>query len=588
MDTILSSKQDSPRLRAAQVTPTEQQYRWMQMPLTIFVHFSLNTFYDTEWGDGTEDPARFNPRRCDPEQWAEVIAASGARLAILTCKHHGGFCLWPSAYTDYSVAATPWKNGQGDLVREFSTACAKRGIEFGVYLSPWDRHEASYGDSEQYNRFFCNQLTELLSNYGKISVVWFDGACRPKAGKVQQYDWERYYRLIRKLQPDCLISGIGPDIRWCGNEAGCSRPAEWAVINLTKSYADFNRENCSLQEIGDPGNGENLVWYPAEVDFSLRPGWFYHPAEDREIKSLRKLVDIYFNSAGHNAVPLLNITPDTEGRIPEGDAQRLRAFGELLKTAFSGNLLEGLPVDGSEPEFPLPPQQTFNCIMLRENIRLGQRIEEYAVEIFREGSWQRITSGLTIGNRELKLFPPVNGERLRVKVLSSRATPCFSQVGVYDFPLPPPDEETGTFDLAYSPGKTKVSEVSSEHPEYPARLLFEDSRDEFSTDPEKKLPQWVTIKLDEPCTVRGLILLPAQRDTARGLPADCSCHVSSDGTKWLPTGTFELANALNNPGYQHRFFEQSFSDIRYLRVTVHSTWNGEPFFRLHRFFAIAT
>jgi len=587
MDSILRSKQDSPRLRAARVTPTEQQFRWMQRPLTIFVHFSLNTFYDTEWGDGTEDPSQFNPRRCDPEQWAEVIAATGATLAILTCKHHGGFCLWPSAYTDYSVAATPWKNGQGDLVREFSTACAKYGIDFGVYLSPWDRHEASYGDSEQYNNFFCNQLTELLSDYGRISVVWFDGACRPKEGNIQQYDWERYYRLIRKLQPDCLISGIGPDIRWCGNEAGRSRPAEWAVINRTKSYVDFNRENCRLPEIGDPGNGENLVWYPAEVDFSLRPGWFYHLAEDREIKSLHKLVDIYFNSAGHNAVPLLNITPDTQGRIPEGDAQRLRAFGELMKTAFSENLLEGMQIDGLEPESPLPSQQTFNCIMLRENIRLGQRVEKYVVEILREGSWQIITSGLTIGNRELKLFPPVNGERLRVKVLSSRDTPQLSHVGVYNFPLPPPALEAGTFELAYSPGKTRVCEVSSEHPEYPARLLFEDRFAEFSTDPEKRLPQWVTIELDAPRAVRGMILLPAQRDTARGLPADCSCQVSSDGTTWLPTGTFELANALNSPGYQRRFFGQCYPDIRFLRLTVHSTYNGETFFRLNRFFAIA-
>lgn len=557
----------------------------MQMPLTVFVHYSLNTFYDREWGDGSEDPKLFNPTECVPDEWVKLIAESGAKLAILTCKHHGGFCLWPSKYTAYSVAASPWKNGKGDLVREFADACKKYGVKLGVYLSPWDRHDIRYGDSEAYNEYFRNQLTELLTDYGKVSVVWFDGACRPERGKLQVYDWESFYALIRKLQPECLISGIGPDIRWCGNEAGNARAAEWAVVNLDKSYLDFNHEDCRKQEIGDPGDGEHLVWYPSEVNFSIRPGWFYHKSEDKEIKSLRKLITIYFNSAGHNSVPLMSLAPDTNGKIPAPDAERLREFGYLIRNGFRYNLLENAPVpQGDFAEFKLSPEQKVNCLLLREEIRHGQRVERYAADILTNGIWHTVAEGFTIGNCELKLFPECSGDRLRVRILASRGNPELKEVGLYEFPLPAEDGYINTFDLIYR-GKTELS-ASSEAENLPVDLLYKDEDEEFSTDLADKLPQSVSLCFASPVNFSGAILLPAQKMTEKGLPADCIFEASKDGVNWQNAGQYELSNALNSPGYQRFIFEQKFTNVKFLRLTVLSTYSNETYFRLKRFFVI--
>lgn len=438
---------------AVKVTPSPRQYEWMKLGLTAFVHFSLNTFYDLEWGDGTESPSRFNPSHCDPDSWVHALAQAGFKLAILTCKHHGGFCLWPSAYTDYSIKHSPWKDGQGDIVREFSDACRKYGIKFGFYLSPWDRHDKRYAnDSDAYNEYFMNQLTELLTNYGPVHEVWFDGACVPVEGKIQQYSWDRYYALIRELQPDAVISDVAPDVRWCGNEAGKARPAEWAVVNLDRDYYAFNRERCRDEEIGQLG--DNPVWYPAEVDTSIRPNWFYHETDDANVKSLKKLIDIYFSSVGHNSVLLLNIPPNTDGMFSEIDVQRLTEFHDWIDKAFAKNLAKfgkirrlsqkQIPDERIEEEFELQmlDECGFNCIELSEDIRQGQRVEHYAVTMFANGQWQTIAEGHTVGFKELNLLnKEYSTSVLHMKFISRAALDIRSiEIGIYSVPEIPEDK----------------------------------------------------------------------------------------------------------------------------------------------------
>jgi len=324
--------------RLVRIVPSPRQLRIQNMAFYAFVHFTVNTFTDKEWGDGTESPAIFDPRKLDAEQWVESIKAAGMTGLILTCKHHDGFCLWPSRYTDHTVAHSPYKAGRGDVVREVAQACRKGGIGFGIYLSPWDRHHPLYGTGKPYDDYFVAQLTELLTGYGDIFTVWLDGACgEGPNGKKQYYDWERYYRTVRTLQPDACIHICGPDVRWCGNEAGQTRPSEWSVVPART--ADTEKVASLSQQSDDPsfrqrtirawdldlGSREalrdenDLIWYPAEVNTSIRPGWFWHPSEDEQVKPLAQLIDIYEKSVGGNAMFLLNIPPTDEGLFHEND-----------------------------------------------------------------------------------------------------------------------------------------------------------------------------------------------------------------------------------------------------------------------------
>ena len=335
---------------AVAVRPSARQLAWQRTEFYGFIHFGMNTMTDREWGDGAESPALFDPSDVDVDQWVGAFAAAGMRALILTCKHHDGFALWPSAVSEHTVAASPWRGGQGDLVREVSDACAARGLAFGVYLSPWDRTEASYGTGVAYDDFFVAQLTELLTGYGEIFSVWFDGANgEGPDGRVQLYDWDRYHETVRRLQPGAVISVCGPDVRWCGNEAGETRPDEWSVV--PESLRDAERTADSSQKIDDGAfsraprrsndadlgsrealvrDDQPLVWYPAEVNTSIRPGWFHHPAEDDQVRSADELFELWRRSVGGNATFLLNVTPDRHGRLPEPDVESLRGLGERI------------------------------------------------------------------------------------------------------------------------------------------------------------------------------------------------------------------------------------------------------------------
>lgn len=321
--------------KAATVVPSKRQLEWQQWERTGFLHFAMNTFTGNEWGDGKEDPAIFNPTDFDAEQWVRIAQQAGIELLIITAKHHDGFCLWPTATTEHSVKNSPFKR---DIVRELSVACRKSGMRFGFYLSPWDRNTQFYGTG-QYNDFFVAQLTELVTQYGKIDEVWFDGANgEGPNGKKQQYDFPRYYEVIRKHQPNAVIAISGPDVRWVGTETGYGRDTEWSIVPVkATSFTQIPSDHLHTTNLVAPGDmmeadlgsrkriqsAEALVWYPAETDVSIRPGWFYHEKEDSLVKSADKLLDIYFKSVGKNGVLLLNIPPDKRGRIHEADSAAL-------------------------------------------------------------------------------------------------------------------------------------------------------------------------------------------------------------------------------------------------------------------------
>ena len=386
---------------SAQPLPTPEQLAWQRMEKTMFCHFGVNTFTDREWGDGKESPAIFNPTDLDCKQWVQAAKAGGFKLMILTAKHHDGFCLWPSAHTSHSVKSSPWKNGKGDVVREFVDACRAGDMKVGLYLSPWDRHEQSYG-TDAYNDYFCKQLTELLTNYGPIDEVWFDGACgEGPNGKKQVYDWKRYYALIRRLQPQALIAISGPDIRWVGNESGFAREGESSVRTRD----------------GKP------IWYPAECDVSIRPGWFYHASQDDKVKSIEHLMDIYFKSVGRNSVLLLNVPPDRRGRFADPDVARLREFGERANGLYEKVVAKGR-VENTEPfvqEFGESKHVTL--INVQEDIEQGERVKSYHIDVRKDGQWRTVARGTVIGQRNLLRIEPITADAARLVIDKAEGTP---------------------------------------------------------------------------------------------------------------------------------------------------------------------
>jgi len=403
--------------RGARPIPTPAQLQWQQDELALFLHFGVNTFTDREWGDGTESPAIFNPTALDARQWARVARAAGVRGMILTAKHHDGFCLWPTATTAHSVASSPWRGGSGDLVREFADACRAEGLRVGLYLSPWDRNAPAYGDSPRYNDFYTDQLSELLTRYGPISQVWFDGAVEVGPdGRRQEYDWPRIWGLVRRLQPDAVIfSDAGPDVRWIGNERGIAGDPNWSTVNpATVPYPGATGADViSMLQHGDP---RGSVWRPGEADVSIRPGWFWHPAEDGQVKSVDALVDLYFSSVGRNSKLLLNVPPTRDGLIHPTDAARLAGMRERLDGIFAEDRYRAA-AEGREV--------TVAIADLREEIANGQAVAAYRLEGRVNGAWRELSRGTTIGHRKLDRFAPttVSGVRLRIGAAEGPAGP---------------------------------------------------------------------------------------------------------------------------------------------------------------------
>jgi len=465
--------------KAANVVPSPRQLAWQKMEFTAFVHFTVNTFTDKEWGDGTEPESVFNPTAFDARQWAQVCKNAGMKQIIVTAKHHDGFCLWPSKFTKHSVKNSPWRNGKGDVVKEVSEACREYGLKFGVYLSPWDRHEPTYGDSPKYNAYFRNQLTELLSNYGEVDEVWFDGACgEGPNGKRQVYDFESYYKVIRTLQPQAVIAIMGPDVRWVGTESGYGRKTEWSVLPISQQARDKiaadSQNDIAFLPLGDMtdqdlGSREKLssasalVWYPAEVDVSIRPGWFYHANQDSKVKTPEKLVDIYYSSVGRNSLLLLNLPPDRRGLINEQDIKSLMGMREILDKTFQENLAASATVtagsiekggalakiidgkfdtnwaaqdgvSGAEIVFLLNGEKLFDRAMLQEHIPTGQRIEKFKLEAWNDGHWKKFAEGTTVGYKRLLRFPAVKTAKVRLTIEQSRSNPTLAEFGLFKSP----------------------------------------------------------------------------------------------------------------------------------------------------------
>jgi alpha-L-fucosidase len=450
--------------------PTEAQLKWHEMETNAFLHFTTNTFTDLEWGYGNESPSVFNPTAVNVEQWISTLKDAGFKMAILTCKHHDGFCLWPSKYTEHSIKNSPYKNGKGDIVREVSDACKKYGLKFGIYLSPWDRNHPAYG-RPAYIEYYRNQLKELFSNYGPVTEMWFDGANggdgyyggakekRSIDGKTY-YDWPTTMNLVRQFEPDIIFfSDAGPGVRWVGNERGVAGETNWNTINTDTLYAG----KPDVSQILQTGSPDGKQWIPAEVDVSIRPGWFYHAKEDSLVKTPQQLFDIYLTSVGRGSTLLLNVPPDRRGLFHENDVQSLKGFRKLLDSVFAKNLALKADVtassfrgnnekfaasnltDGDKDsywatddgvdtgsfEIRLPAKATVNYIVLQEYIRLGQRVSDFAVESFTNGQWQRIASGTTIGHKRILKIDPVETDKIRVTINAAKACPVISNVEIY-------------------------------------------------------------------------------------------------------------------------------------------------------------
>jgi alpha-L-fucosidase len=450
--------------------PSERQLAWHQLGYYAFVHFSMNTFTNREWGLGSEKPEQFNPTALDCRQWARICKAAGMKGIILTAKHHDGFCLWPSAYTEHSVKNSPWKGGNGDVVRELSEACKEFGLKFGIYLSPWDRNHGDYGKPE-YIAYYRNQLRELLTNYGEIFEVWFDGANggtgwygganeERRIDRTTYYDWKNTVKIVRDLQPGAVMfSDGGPDIRWVGNEQGWARPTNWSLLKKN----DFAPGVVDDIEHLRAGQEDGTDWLPAEVDVSIRQGWFYHPAEDSLVKPLPKLLDIYYNSVGRNASMLLNIPADTRGLIHADDSVRLMELATAIHADFQTDLAFGKKVSATNtrgkskkfgasmandnnPEsywaaddgvleasltMDLGQPTIFNRFLVQEYIPLGQRVKKFRIEAYTNGNWKTIAEETTIGYKRILRFPDVTASQIRFTIDDAKSCPVISNLQVF-------------------------------------------------------------------------------------------------------------------------------------------------------------
>lgn len=451
--------------------PSEKQLAWHKLEMYAFVHFTTNTFTGKEWGFGDENPDIFNPTELNTDQWAKIIKEAGLTGIVLTCKHHDGFCLWPCDFTGHSVKSSSWKDGNGDIVKEVRESCDRYGLKFGIYLSPWDRNRADYG-TPSYIEYYRNQLRELFTRYGPVFEMWFDGANggngfyggsneNRRIDGATYYDWPNTIRMVLEMEPEVLFfSDAGPDIRWCGNESGFVGETNWCMMDTDTIYAG----KPGISSLLNQGSENGKHWLPAEVDVSIRPGWFYHPEEDSMVKSPEKLFDIYLTSVGRGANLILNIPPDRRGLLHENDVKSLLGWKKLIDQAFAVNLAKGCRVTADsfrgksrrfapsglvddDPEtywatedsetkgsltFDLGKSTPVKYVAIQEYIRLGQRIRSFNIEACVNGAWVEIAQGTTVGYKRIISFEkPAETRQIRINILDSRACPVVSNVEIY-------------------------------------------------------------------------------------------------------------------------------------------------------------
>ena len=536
--------------------PTENQLWWQDLEMYAFIHYSMNTYTDQEWGFGNEDLQLFNPADLDCRQWARVCKQAGMRGIIFTAKHHCGFCMWPSQYTEYSVKNTPWKQGKGDVVRELADACREEGLKFAVYLSPWDRNHPEYGRKE-YVTYFRNQLRELLTNYGDIFEVWFDGANGGDGwygganetrtiDRTTYYEWPETYRMIRLLQPHCLIWNDGSDrgdLRWVGTEAGNVGETNWSLLNKDGEVT-WNMLHYGLED-GDS-------WVPSETNTSIRPGWFYHETENAHVKSLSKLMDTYFKSVGRNSTLLLNFPIAPNGRIHPIDSLRGIAFNKMIHEVFKTDLADNAKkhTKNNETIIDFGKPTAFNRFVAEEDIRYGQRVKKFSLEAEINGKWQPLKDALveqgdgltTIGHRRIICFPTVNATRLRLTILDAKCQPIIKRTSVYLAP-------ELTADIPDS-GEKRSS-----------NLHF------FFSSPKQMMIDWDTEQ-----TITAFRYLPPQ-NTKEGMVTHYSLWASTDWSNWTKVASGEFSNIVNNPIWQTIKFPSV--KARILRLDAESLAEGE-------------
>lgn len=569
---------------ASRVVPTKQQLDWQNLELTAFLHFGVNTFTDREWGDGHESPEIFNPAELDADQWVKALSDAGFKLVILTAKHHDGFCLWPTATTAHSVASSPWRDGKGDVVADLRAACDKYGMKLGLYLSPWDRNAECYGDSPRYNDMFVAQLTELLSNYGRIDEVWFDGACgEGPNGKKQEYDWTRFREVIERLQPEAVMAIMGDDVRWVGNERGMGRETEWSLTAMVPGiFAESDSVNEALglyAKAPDLGGrdviekADRLYWWPSEVDVSIRPGWFYHDTE--QPKSLRQLAEIYINSVGRNSVLLLNIPPDRRGLIADADVARLAELRKWIDDNFTDNKAS------SPKDYQVEVSGEVNAVVLGEDLSQGQRMEEFMVEALIDGEWTEVAAGTTIGRKRILTFPAITPEALRLNIGSSRGEVNLDRFEAYSITMP----AEVNVDL---PGYVRAA--SDSWTVIDATGDVADIANAFDGD---NMTRWVsaeadgdkqiTVDMGASVPVAGFIYEPSGADDKSGTIFHYTLEFSKDGVNWTAAPVpGEFSNIMHNPIAQKVYFPATLS-ARYFRFTGLDEIEGAPFIAIPEF-----
>lgn len=585
--------------------PESKQVEWQQMETYAFIHFGLNTFNDREWGYGDTDPKTFNPTNLDCEQWAQTLVKAGMKGVILTAKHHDGFCLWPFEGTDYSVKNSPWKNGQGNVVKELSEACKKYGLKFAVYLSPWDRHQANYGTPE-YLPYFYAQLHDLLTNYGPVFEVWFDGANGGDGwyggakdirtiDRKNYYNYPRIYEMLDSIQPQAIIfSDGGPGCRWVGNEKGFAGATNWSFLRKGEVHPGYDK-SYELQY----GHPDGNQWVPAECDVSIRPGWFYHPEEDDRVKSPDQLVDLYYRSVGHNATLLLNFPVDRRGLIHPVDSANAVRFHEMIQQQLKTNLVAGMipkvsnerggdfvasaltddnfdtywatedGVTTADIEFSFDTPTRMNRMMLQEYIPLGQRVKAFVVEYLDKDTWLPVKLNeetTTIGYKRLLRFETVETKGIRIRITDARGPLCLSNVGVYD---------AGNVSDSFV---EKVEDIES------VPYLLPDVKAEEAAKASDKQAQTtcfvegdrLLIDLQEERLVSSLHFLPDQGEPNKGLIANYEIRVgtSKDAVNQL-VKSGEFSNIQNNPVMQSVFFTPVKTRYIELKATrmIHA---GEP------------
>lgn len=573
--------------------PQEKQVNWQKMETYAFVHFGLNTFNDREWGYGDSDPKTFNPARLDCEQWVQTFVNSGMKGVILTAKHHDGFCLWPTQLTEYCIRNTPYKDGKGDIVRELSDACKKYGIKFAVYLSPWDRHQANYGTPE-YVDYFYKQLHELLTNYGDVFEIWFDGANGGDGwyggakdartiDRKTYYDYPRAYKMIDELQPQAVIfSDGGPGCRWVGNENGFAGATNWSFLRAGEVYPGYPKYR-ELQY----GHADGNQWVAAECDVSIRPGWFYHPEEDDKVKTVDQLTDLYYRSVGHNATLLLNFPVDRNGLIHPTDSLNAVSFHQRVQKELADNLLSSAKVSASDERggqfkvrgvtdgkydtywatndgvttadltFTFSQPTKMNRVMIQEYIPLGQRVKSFVVEYKEGDQWLSVKCNeetTTVGYKRLLRFEMIETEELRIRFMDARACLCINEVGAY-----------------YAPDATEnYTPATSELKSFPFTILGVDTEEaKKCSDKDDQTAALISgkeimIDLGENRTIHSFYYLPDQSEYSKGLISsyELSAGITEEAMQVVAQG--EFSNIRNNPILQNMYFSPV--EARYFKL----------------------